>query len=619
MATGDLMTRLLLNSSQFDNNLSKSAKQVQQFQRTANQVGTKVNNVFSSMGTMALKAAPQIGALMGAYEALNKTIGSTQTLTDNFGRTMASCEGIVNSFFSALANGSFQGFIDGLNDVITTAREAYNAMDDLGTFMIFKNPKVAEINRDISKAKYNIKAGINVEANKESIKNLEKQLQDITREESTKANDTYVSVMRSNLAQQSSGAYVPTEKEIKKVFGSYDSYMSYENKYQDLIKKREALQNRIAKGTTTTYGMGGVSYKGLNADAQKATDELKKLEDSNKALIAIHEIGDEKLKEGFKYRLQAATAEDQLYQKMASDLKVLNKAATTPKASGGRKTTPTTTSAPIPMGDMQGINTSSLDPNTLGYYTDRVERLKKALNDPTLTATKYAEIRVKLTKAEEDLDNFKNNSFGKFDIEPIDASKILGDLEADRINAYTEALERAKIAQEGLQSTINAMGSSFSSLGQAIGGTTGNVLEMAGATMQAIAQIIPQIISLIGVQEAEALAAGTASGAGLPFPANIAAIAGIIATITALFASFAGKFANGGIVGGGSLHGDMNLARVNSGEMILNGTQQKNLFTLLNSGNPTQVEGGGSVHFKIQGKDLVGVLNNYNKKTSKVI
>ena len=44
----------------------------------------------------------------------------------------------------------------------------------------------------------------------------------------------------------------------------------------------------------------------------------------------------------------------------------------------------------------------------------------------------------------------------------------------------------------------------------------------------------------------------------------------IVATITALFASFAGKFADGGIISGGSFHGDKLLARVNAGEMILN-------------------------------------------------
>ena len=142
------------------------------------------------------------------------------------------------------------------------------------------------------------------------------------------------------------------------------------------------------------------------------------------------------------------------------------------------------------------------------------------------------------------------------------------------------------------------------------------MLELAGQTAQAVAQIIPQIVALIGAKQGEALASGTASAAALPFPANIAAIASIIATITALFASFAGSFADGGIISGGSFHGDKMLARVNAGEMILNPMQQSNLFNALNGGGA--VGGMRNVEFKISGSTLKGCLNNYDKKQSRL-
>jgi len=52
-------------------------------------------------------------------------------------------------------------------------------------------------------------------------------------------------------------------------------------------------------------------------------------------------------------------------------------------------------------------------------------------------------------------------------------------------------------------------------------------------------------------------------------------IAGIAAAVAvlAMLASIMGSFANGGIVGGNSYHGDRLYARVNSGEMILNQKQ----------------------------------------------
>ena len=78
-----------------------------------------------------------------------------------------------------------------------------------------------------------------------------------------------------------------------------------------------------------------------------------------------------------------------------------------------------------------------------------------------------------------------------------------------------------------------------------------------------------------------------------------------------------GAFESGGIVGGQDYHGDKRTVRVNSGEMILNQRQQANLFNMINSNGGVSL--GGNVEFKIKGRELVGVLNNFNNKTSKVL
>ena len=62
----------------------------------------------------------------------------------------------------------------------------------------------------------------------------------------------------------------------------------------------------------------------------------------------------------------------------------------------------------------------------------------------------------------------------------------------------------------------------------------------------------------------------------------------------------------------------MQLARVNSGEMILNNTQQARLFDLLDGGASMVGYGTRKVEFKIRGQNLVGTLRNYNNKMSKV-
>lgn len=90
-------------------------------------------------------------------------------------------------------------------------------------------------------------------------------------------------------------------------------------------------------------------------------------------------------------------------------------------------------------------------------------------------------------------------------------------------------------------------------------------------------------LASVGTKQASAIASATESGAKLPFPANLAAIAAGIAAVVAAFAMIS-SFADGGIIGGNTTLGDMNIARVNKGEMILNGTQQKKLFSILDGG-----------------------------------
>jgi hypothetical protein len=114
--------------------------------------------------------------------------------------------------------------------------------------------------------------------------------------------------------------------------------------------------------------------------------------------------------------------------------------------------------------------------------------------------------------------------------------------------------------------------------------------------------------------QAQALAAGTASGAKLPFPANLAAIATIVGTVASIFASLP-KFADGGIVGGGSMYGDKVLLRANAGEMLLNRRQQANLFNMLDEGRSNSNNLVPTM--KIKGSDLYLIMKNYGAVKNK--
>ena len=87
-------------------------------------------------------------------------------------------------------------------------------------------------------------------------------------------------------------------------------------------------------------------------------------------------------------------------------------------------------------------------------------------------------------------------------------------------------------------------------------------------------------------------AAGARAMKDYPYPANLAVLASTIAAglIQVKKISDAGSYQEGGIIPGSSFSGDRLTANVNSGEMILNKSQQTELFNVANgSGNNTQL------------------------------
>ena len=213
----------------------------------------------------------------------------------------------------------------------------------------------------------------------------------------------------------------------------------------------------------------------------------------------------------------------------------------------------------------------------------------------------------------------------------VDYKVELSQLEEQQQNALMTPMEKAVKHFEEVQEKAQNTADTFDSL-SGVTGALGDIFKAAGddmtasmmqvvtATLDMVAQIIPQIMSLIGAKQAEAMASGVAGAAKLPYPANLGAIASIVATVLSTFATIwsaingAEKHAGGGIVGGNSYSGDKILARLNSGEMVLNQRQQKNLFNLLDSdAMPTGRGTNVTVTGIVRGTDLVLVQKNVQK------
>lgn len=195
------------------------------------------------------------------------------------------------------------------------------------------------------------------------------------------------------------------------------------------------------------------------------------------------------------------------------------------------------------------------------------------------------------------------NGLGSSVIGLANAFETLGDSEASWTDKLGAGLSILSSTVSGIDSVISIIDAFKAASDIAAAADTANT-----ATQLANAE------GKVAANTAVAATGAASSVASIPYVGWLmagAAVAGILA----LLGGFAGSFAEGGVIGGSSTHGDNLVARVNSGEMILNGSQQANLFRMLNSPNAAG-NGISNVEFHIAGKDLVGAINNYNRSMS---
>ena len=220
------------------------------------------------------------------------------------------------------------------------------------------------------------------------------------------------------------------------------------------------------------------------------------------------------------------------------------------------------------------------------------------------------------TDFEKDFADFRNN-----------ANDIIGGLEGignvvNSIESLSNALANGADAWTVFMGVVDTATTILQTVGSVMTAVN-TITELLGATTAATAAIDTAATSQevansgakVAANSAEAISSATKEGSKMPFPLNIAAIAAGIAAVVAGIAMI-GSFADGGVIGGNSFHGDNMFARVNAGEMILNNKQQGNLFRLLDGGGVASNTGTPTV--KIKGSDLYVALNNYGSKMGKI-
>ena len=259
--------------------------------------------------------------------------------------------------------------------------------------------------------------------------------------------------------------------------------------------------------------------------------------------------------------------------------------------------------------------------------SDRTGKFKIVVEGDPINASELTELREKLLE-ERELEDYEFTLRSEraqefFDEEQEFLTRALGAkqlLEAEYQTASQESWRKysatlTKIQQDEAKARARTQLQALTGAGQVASGLR-NLAEEGSSARQVLFGIekgmaVAQAIVFTNLAAVRAMAE-LGPIAGPPAAASITswgyANAAIIAA-TAVSDASSGNFADGGIVGGSSFSGDNVVANVNSGEMILNSSQQKNLFDNAN-GRGSKGSSGTIVHVNNYGNDEVEVTES---------
>lgn len=495
------------------------------------------------------KFAAGIGVAMGGMESFNRVMRSSQTLSDTFDNTMNALKGSVDAFFQSIATGNWDAFNGGLMQTINNMYKVSSMQDMLADAKLTMGFDTKQFEREYVRLE-----GI-IDDESKSKGEREKAMAEM---------NALVERFKERVQKTASGAAETLVTEMNAKFGQNFTLADLEkyitevnNEFLDTetLQRLNAYKSQLAEMNKNLYvSSGGGTFGSIGARNDQVAKEIAAFKAQNAELekMRILQEDNDASRRNMLAQLEYAVdlqrqGDDVFKRSLEKQNKIfnLNKGGS---SGGAAKNAP---KMPLVIGQVS-------------YDTPIGEKMLRAMN-----GEKFEPIEVPIVIDEQ-----------------VDEEDLSGKWEK-----HVKKIEEMNAALSSTGDIFGSLGGIMSSFGNDMGAW------MLGTVGQ-IAQMIVQLNAL-------ATANGVASASKLPFPANIAAIATVVATIASVFSSLP-KFADGGIVGGSSYFGDKLLARVNSGEMILNQGQQARLLSMTEGGN---VRVTGDV--RLNGKDIYISLRNY--------
>ena len=537
-------------------------------------------------------------------------ITANETNNDKWENTMRAMNNVVNEFFSALTSGDFTGFQDGLDGIARKARETAEALrqieDAQTVYGLFSTENRAAFNEALVTIR-------DKNASPEAVEAAKKNIEDIIAKQ-TEQNEVLAQkaiTAASNIIAQRGNIIASdiTEVDIKDMLNvaldrqggiRSEELERQRNEYVKAYKVLYAQYSAIDRSTGRVMFQGGPNYiaalKELNNQYANANlynalwdktngDELKQL-------VSF-------LQSAYSARSEIASMQ-RTYQRAEQSSAALTgatEAAVTPPPEGSlaylqQKLKEAQDAAATAVGEVAQKQAMQTVKSIEGQIEEMKNHIAASLRDPWEGISALPAIPLPTR---------------------LESTSVSG-IKLPDIGDKTSDMEDYRSQIDETSNSIGILAGAMSNLSALVDNQAASWMSYAGNVVQAIAQAIPAITALTSAQNAQATAGAASSAtqagsavAGIPVVGPAMAVAAIASVIAALAA--VPKFAEGGIVGGNSYHGDRILARLNSGELVLNTDQQRRLFAHME--RPVQkVEITGRM--TASGRDLQYIFDKYS-------
>jgi hypothetical protein len=630
MPTRDFIVKLAGESKGYQSAMDQATQALDKYQKQNLSTSAAIKTVTTTLSRYISVAA----LAKGATEAITATLHGSEQMADKFDATMFAAKTTVSEFFASLSTGDFSQFQLGLDNIISKAKDAYDALDRLSNASIswgyFQTSRMADLtelqsivnDKSLPMSQRQDAAAQMAQIQQEMQGYVEgyrtRALEAMAKELAKSTNIDWTLINRSDLEKNLRLDLIPdvgmSEAEKQKLDQMYQEYLTEADKIAQKYKGR--LQTTMHGGAAASYSQRYVqSPEQKQAEAEEMAALAVKYKDAvlyNQTLVR----GTQDWLENLVAIVQQADAAERSMRRVNSAVQQAQNIQ--PGTAGG---TSTAAAAPKAAG-MSGLEYErmmlterlKLADRFSEEYIDLQQQLREAeyqMQVERLTATIQNEEQ--LAAALELAERVKNNDLYQIAMEGYVGRLRLAEefsSQAQEIEDSTESITNSMTSLKDTFDGIDDGARSVESLGRAITQVSdkkwaqgmGGMLSGVGSAVQAYAKLA-----------AAAQTAATAQAA-----AETPTVLGKIAVIGTMLGEFAAvisqlrsinSYAEGGVIPGRNWN-DGITARVSSGEMIINEADQKRLYDDIHSGRL----GGGGGPAVVTGEEIFIAVSNYGKR-----